>query len=37
MWCGEVFYGLDVQGVRVLLLVGNFIMPNVAPVSQQDF
>jgi hypothetical protein len=24
MWCGEVLYGLRVQGVRVLLLLGAF-------------
>jgi hypothetical protein len=37
MWCGEALYGLGVQGVGVLLLLGGFFLPSVAPVSQQDF
>jgi hypothetical protein len=37
MWRGEALYGLGVQDVRVLLLVGGFCLPSVAPVSQQNF
>jgi hypothetical protein len=29
--------GLGVQGVGVLLLLGGFFLPSVAPESQQDF
>jgi hypothetical protein len=28
---------LGVQGVRVLILLGVFFLPSVAPASQQDF
>jgi hypothetical protein len=34
---GEAFYGLAVQGVGVLILLGVFFLPTVAPVSQQNF
>jgi hypothetical protein len=36
-WCGEILYGLGVQGVKVLILLGAFFQPSMAPVSQQDF
>jgi hypothetical protein len=36
-WHGEALYMLRVRGVRVLLLLGGFFLPSVAPVSQQDF
>jgi hypothetical protein len=36
-WCGEALYRLGAWGVRVLLLLGVFILPSVAPVSQQAF
>jgi hypothetical protein len=36
-WHGKALYRLVVQGVRVLILVGGFFLPNVAPVSQQNF
>jgi hypothetical protein len=31
--CGEALCGLGVQGVRVLILLGVFFLPSVAPVS----
>jgi hypothetical protein len=34
---GEALYGLEVQGVEVLILVVALFMPIVTPVSQQDF
>jgi hypothetical protein len=37
MWCGEALYGLGVQGVEVLILLGALFLPSAAPVSQQDF
>jgi hypothetical protein len=37
MWCGEAFYGLGVQGVEVLILLGALFLPSVTPASQQDF
>jgi hypothetical protein len=37
MWCGEALYGLRVQDVEVLILLGAFFLPSVAPVSQKDF
>jgi hypothetical protein len=36
-WYGEALCGLGVQGVGVLLLLGGFFLPRVAPVSQEDF
>jgi hypothetical protein len=30
-------YWLGVQGVKVLVLLGVFFLPSVAPASQQDF
>jgi hypothetical protein len=36
-WSGEAFYGLGVQGVKVLILLGTVFLPNVALVSQQNF
>jgi hypothetical protein len=36
-WRGEALCMLGVFGVRVLLLLGGFFLPSVAPVSQQDF
>jgi hypothetical protein len=36
-WYGEDLYGLEVQGVKVLILLGAFFLPSVAPASQQDF
>jgi hypothetical protein len=29
MWCGEALYGLGVQGVRVLILLGVFFLPSL--------
>jgi hypothetical protein len=37
MWCGEVFHGLGVQGVKVLILLGALFPPSMVPVSQQGF
>jgi hypothetical protein len=37
MWHGEALYGLGVQGVKILILLGAFFLPSVAPVSQQEF
>jgi hypothetical protein len=37
MWCGEALYGLGVQGVEVLNLLGSFFLPGVATASQQNF
>jgi hypothetical protein len=37
MWHGEALYGLGFQGVRVLLILGGFFLPSLAPASQQDF
>jgi hypothetical protein len=37
VWYGEAFYGLGVQGVKVLLLLGALFPPSVAPASQEDF
>jgi hypothetical protein len=37
MWCGEALYGLGVQGIEVLTLLGALFMPSVAPASQQNF
>jgi hypothetical protein len=28
-WCGEALYGMGVQGIRVLLLLGGFFLPSV--------
>jgi hypothetical protein len=36
-WHGEALYGLGVRSVGVLLLLGVFFLPGVAPASQQDF
>jgi hypothetical protein len=36
-WHGEALYGLGVRDVGVLLLLGGFFLPSVAPASQQDF
>jgi hypothetical protein len=30
MWCGEAFYRLGVQGVKVLILLGALFLPSVA-------
>jgi hypothetical protein len=37
MWCGEALYGVGVQGVEVLILLGALFPPSVALASQQDF
>jgi hypothetical protein len=37
MWLGKAFYGLGVQGVEVLIVLGAVFLPSVVPVSQQDF
>jgi hypothetical protein len=37
MWCGKALYGLEVQGVEVLILPGALFLPSVAPPSQQGF
>jgi hypothetical protein len=36
-WHGEAFYGLGLQGVEVLILLGALFLPSVALVSQQGF
>jgi hypothetical protein len=36
-WHGEAFYGLVVQGVKIVILLGALFPPSVAPASQQDF
>jgi hypothetical protein len=36
-WCGEAFYGLGVQGVEVLILLGALFSASMAPASQQGF
>jgi hypothetical protein len=33
MWCGKAIFGLGVQGVEVLILLGAFFLPNVASAS----
>jgi hypothetical protein len=37
MWYGEALYRLRIQGVKVLILLGAFFLPSMAPASQQDF
>jgi hypothetical protein len=37
MWCGEALYRLRVQGVGVLLILGDLFLPGVSPASQRDF
>jgi hypothetical protein len=37
MWHGEALYGLRIQGVEVLILLGAFSVPSVASVYEQDF
>jgi hypothetical protein len=37
MWHGEAFYGLRVQAVKVLILLGALFLPSVAPAFQKDF
>jgi hypothetical protein len=36
-WCEESLYRLGVQGFKVLILLGAFFLPSVAPAFQQDF
>jgi hypothetical protein len=36
-WHGEALYELGIQGVRVLILLGGFVLPSVAPASQESF
>jgi hypothetical protein len=36
-WSGEAFYGLGLQDVEVLIVLGALFPPSVAPVSQQGF
>jgi hypothetical protein len=36
-WHGETLYGLGIQGVIVLILLGGFFLSCVAPASQQNF
>jgi hypothetical protein len=36
-WHGEAFYGLGVQGVEVLILLGALFLPSVAPAPQHSF
>jgi hypothetical protein len=36
-WHVEALYGLGFQGVGLLILLGGFFLPSVAPVSQQNF
>jgi hypothetical protein len=35
MWLGEAFHGLEVQGVKVLILIAAFFLPSAAPASQR--
>jgi hypothetical protein len=37
MWYAEAFYGLEIQGVEVLILLGVLFLPSLPPASQQDF
>jgi hypothetical protein len=37
MWCREAFYGLGVEDVKSLILVGALYLPSVAATSQGDF
>jgi hypothetical protein len=37
MCCGEAFHGLEVQGVKGLILFGALLLPSAAPASQQGF
>jgi membrane protein insertase Oxa1/YidC/SpoIIIJ len=36
-WHGEAFYGLGVQGIKVLILLRALFLPIMAPASQQGF
>jgi hypothetical protein len=36
-WCGEVLYGLGVQGIEGLMHFCALFLPSVAVASQQDF
>jgi asparagine N-glycosylation enzyme membrane subunit Stt3 len=36
-WHGEALYGLGIQGVKALILLGAFFLPSVTPASQKDF
>jgi hypothetical protein len=36
-WLGEALYWLGFQGVKILILLGAFFLPSVAPASQLDF
>jgi hypothetical protein len=36
-WCGEAFYRLAVQGIKILILFGALFPPSAAPASQQEF
>jgi hypothetical protein len=36
-WHEEALYRLEVQNVSVLILLGGFFLPSVAPASQQNF
>jgi hypothetical protein len=33
-WCGETFYWIGVQDVKVLVLLAALFLPSVAPASQ---
>jgi hypothetical protein len=37
MWHGEALYVLGVQGIKILVLLGAFLLSNVAPDYQKDF
>jgi hypothetical protein len=37
MWYGKAFFRLEVQGVKVLVVLGALFPPCVAPVAQQGF
>jgi hypothetical protein len=37
MWFGEAFHGLDVQNIKVLIILAALFLPIVAPASQQHF
>jgi hypothetical protein len=37
MWCGDALNGLGIQGVELLIFLDAFILPSMAPASQQNF
>jgi hypothetical protein len=35
-WCREALYWLGVQGIEALIPLGAFLLPSMAPMSQQN-